>query len=51
MVPFSLKMFIEFFAFYEKLQIQCNDNLNPVEKELLKAGIDVIKKKVQGGQD
>ena len=38
------KQLIEMMALLDKMKIQCNDQLNPIEKELLKQLIDEIKR-------
>lgn len=39
--------FAEFLAIIDKLIIQSNQSLSPVEKEILKQGIDEIKRMAQ----
>lgn len=42
-VPPNVQL-IEFLALMDKLQIQFNSSLSPIEKEILKQGIDEIKR-------
>ena len=38
------KQLVEMMALLDKMKIQCSDQLNPMEKELLKQLIDEIKR-------
>lgn len=43
----SINQLAEFLALLDKLQIQFNPNLSPIEKEIYKQGIDEIKRLAQ----